>query len=56
MELRISGGRTRERARVDDRPLQPLDGRRRAPDRKRMAIRGSDGAARPRHLLSILQI
>jgi len=26
--LRISGGRTRERARVDDRPLQPLDGRR----------------------------
>ena len=43
--LRISGGRTRERARVDDRPLQPLDGRREAPDRKRMAIRSPDGAA-----------
>jgi hypothetical protein len=26
----ISGGRTRELARVDDRPLQPLDGRREA--------------------------
>jgi hypothetical protein len=24
--LRISGGRMRELARVDDRPLQPLDG------------------------------
>ncbi len=41
--LRISGGRTRELARVDDRPLQPLDGRREAPDRKRMAIRSPDG-------------
>jgi len=30
--LRISGGRTRELARVGDRPLQPLDGRREAPD------------------------
>ena len=28
--LRISGGRTGELARVDDRPLQPLDGRRAA--------------------------
>ena len=28
MELRISGGRTRKLARVDDRSLQPLDGRR----------------------------
>jgi hypothetical protein len=43
--LRISGGRTRERARVDGRPLQPFDGRREAPDRKRMAIRSPDGAA-----------
>jgi len=43
--LRISGGRTRELARVDDRPLQPLDGRRGAPDRKRMSIRSPDGAA-----------
>jgi len=43
--LRISGGRTRELARVDDRPLQPLDGRREAPDRKRMLIRSPDGAA-----------
>jgi hypothetical protein len=45
MGLRISGGRTRELARVDDRPLQPLDGRREAPDRKRMLIRSPDGAA-----------
>jgi hypothetical protein len=44
--LRISGGRTRELARVDDCPLQPLDGRREAPDRKRVAIRNADGAAR----------
>ena len=36
----------RELARVDDRPLQPLDGRREAPDRKRMIIRSPDGAAR----------
>jgi hypothetical protein len=35
----------RELARVDDRPLQPLDGRREAPDRKRMIIRSPDGAA-----------
>ena len=44
--LRISGGRTRELARVVDRPLQPLDGRREAPGRQRMAIRSPDGAAR----------
>jgi len=31
---------------VDDRPLQPLDGRREAPDRKRMSIRSPVGAAR----------
>ncbi len=31
---------------MDDRPLQPLDGRREAPDRQRMAIRSADGAAR----------
>jgi len=35
----------RELARVDDRPLQPLDGWRGAPDRKRMSIRSPDGAA-----------
>jgi hypothetical protein len=44
--LRISGERTRKRARVDDRPMQPLDGRRGAPDRKRMAIRSPVGVAR----------
>ncbi len=44
--LRISGERTPELARVDGRPLQPLDGRREAPDRKRMLIRSPDGAAR----------
>lgn len=43
--LRISGGRTRERTRVDDRPLQPLEGWRKAPDRKRVVIRNADGAA-----------
>jgi len=32
--------------RVEDRPLQPLDGRREAPVRKRMVIRSTDGAAR----------
>ena len=31
---------------MDDRPLQPLDGRREAPDRKRMLVRSPDGAAR----------
>jgi len=38
---------------VADRPLQPLDGRREAPDRKRMLIRSPDGAGakRPRHLV-----
>ena len=35
----------RERARVDGCMLQPFDGRRGAPDRKRMAIRSPDGAA-----------
>jgi len=46
MALRVSGRRTRERARVDDRPLRPLDGRREAPDRKRIAIRNADGVER----------
>jgi len=41
--LRISGRRTRERTRVDDRPLQPRDGRREAPDRKRVVFRSADG-------------
>ncbi len=31
---------------MDDCPLQPRDGRREAPDRKRMVIRSPDGAAR----------
>jgi hypothetical protein len=44
--LRISGRRTRERAREDDCPLHALDGRREAPDRKRVVIRNADGAAR----------
>ncbi|MCK5601458.1 hypothetical protein KAR91_06310, partial [Candidatus Pacearchaeota archaeon] len=44
--LRISGGRMRELAREDDRPLHPLDGRRFAPDRMRMGIRSDDGVAR----------
>jgi len=52
--LRISGGRTRELARVDDRPLQPLDGRREAPDRQRMAIRSADGAARSVRAIALL--
>ncbi len=30
---------------MDDCPLHPLDGRREAPDRKRMVIRSPDGAA-----------
>jgi hypothetical protein len=37
-----------ELARVDDRPLQPPDGRREAPDRKRISIRNPDGAAHER--------
>jgi hypothetical protein len=41
-----AGGRASELARVDDRPLQPLDGWREGPDRKRMLIRSPDGAAR----------
>jgi len=36
----------RELACVDDWPLHPLDGRREAPDRKLVAIRNADGAAR----------
>ena len=36
--------------RQPDRQLQPLDGRREAPHRKRVVIRSPDGAARPRHL------
>lgn len=43
---RISGGRVRELARVDACPLQPLDGRREAPNNQWMAIRGADGTAR----------
>ncbi|TAL41249.1 MAG: hypothetical protein EPN89_19290 [Methylovulum sp.] len=43
---RVSGGRTRERARVDGRPLQPRDGRREAPDRKLVVIRNADGGTR----------
>ena len=35
----------RERPRVGDRLLQPLDGRRKAPHRKRKVIRSEDGAA-----------
>jgi len=46
MGLRISGGWTRELARMGDCPLHPLDGRREAPDRKRTVIRSPDGAAR----------
>jgi hypothetical protein len=44
--LRINGGRMRARARVDDYPLHSLDGRREAPDRKRVVIRNADSAAR----------
>jgi len=44
--LRISGGRECEFTRTDDRPLQPLDGWRKAPDRKPMGIRSADGTAR----------
>ena len=43
--LRISGGRSRELVRGDDRPLQPLDGRRAATGIRRMGIRSADGAA-----------
>ena len=51
--LRISGGRSRELARGDDRTLQPLDGRRKAPDRERMEIRSADGAALSRSALQL---
>jgi hypothetical protein len=44
--LRISSGRTRELARADGRLLQPLDGRREAPDIKWMVICSADGTAR----------
>jgi len=45
--LRISGRRTREQARGDDCPLQPLDGlARQRRDRKRMVIRSAVGEAR----------
>ncbi len=44
--LRISGERTRERALVDDWPLQSLEDRRDTPNRKRMVTRNADGAAR----------
>ena len=37
----MSGGGRSELARFDRGPLQPLDGRREAPDRKWMAIRSS---------------
>ena len=42
--LWINDGRTRERDREGDLPLQPLYGRRETPDRKWMAIRSPDGA------------
>ena len=42
-DQRRGGG---ELAHQPNRPLHPLDGRREAPDRKRMAIRSADGAAR----------
>jgi len=42
---RISCGLERERARAQACQLQPFDGRRAAPDRKRMKIRRPDGAA-----------
>jgi hypothetical protein len=44
--LPISRRRTRKRARVNDCPLHPLDGWREAPNRKRVAIRNTDGAVR----------
>ena len=49
--LRISGRSGCELVRRSDCPLHPLDGRREAPDRKRMTIRSPDGAGaeRPRH-------
>ena len=43
--LRVSGGRSPELARVDDRPMQELDGQREALDRKQMVVRSPDGAA-----------
>jgi len=42
-DQRRGGG---ELAHQPNRPLHPLDGRREAPDRQRMAIRSADGAAR----------
>jgi len=41
---RISGGRSRELARVGDCPLHALDGRRGASDSQWMAMRGTDGS------------
>jgi|GEM_PF-2269610 len=48
--MMIIGGANQRRADarllgLDDIPLQPLDGRRQAPDRKRMSIRSPDVAA-----------
>lgn len=40
------GSTVDDRARVGDHPPQPLDAQREAPDRKRVAIRNADGAAR----------
>ena len=44
--LRISGGRTRELARVDDCPLQPLDGQARSAGQKADGNPQRDDAAR----------
>ena len=41
----MSDGGRNELARLDRRSLHPLDGRREAPDRRRVTIRSSDGAA-----------
>jgi len=48
-----SGGR-RELASGDRRPLRPLNGRCEAPDRKRMIIRSTDGAARSVRAIAVL--
>lgn len=53
--LRVSGGRMREHARVDDWPLQPRDGRRETPDKQRIANRHSDGADASRRAIAQAQ-
>jgi hypothetical protein len=40
---------------MDNRPLHLLDGRREAPDRKRVAIRNADGAARSIRAIATLE-